>query len=99
MDYSLNQSLGLTALALETAYKALILQGTGLVRVVNPPISALSSGVSGYNIAFSGNYFYACTGENKWGRAQIANFLQPIYCNSSDYYSNNTVIYCNASGA
>ena len=99
MDYMLDQSMGLTALAVNTAYNALILGGTGLIRVVNPPISVNSSGISGYNIAFSGGYFYAATGHNQWGRVQISNFFQPIYCNNSSYYTNNSVIYCNASGA
>jgi hypothetical protein len=99
MDYMLDQSMGLTALAVDAAYKSLILGGTGLIRVVNPPVSANSSGVSGYNIAFSGNYFYACTGHNQWGRTLISIFSQPIYCNNSSYYTNNNVIYCNASGA
>jgi len=99
MDYSLNQSMGLAALAVNAAYNSLILGGTGLIRLVNPPVSANSSGISGYNVAFSGNYFYACTGQNKWGRAQVSNLFQPIYCNNSSYYTNNNVIYCNASGA
>ena len=94
----LNQSIGLTALAVNAAYNSLILGGTGLVRLVNPPVSANSSGISGYNVAFNGNYFYACTGNNQWGRAQIYSFFQPIYCNNSIYYCNNNVIYCNASG-
>lgn len=98
MDYPLTQSMGLAALALQASYNSLVLQGTGLIRVVNPPVSANSSGISGYNIAFSGNYFYVCTGHNQWGRAQIGGFFDSIYCNSSGYYTNNSVIYCNASG-
>ena len=99
MDYALNQSMGLAALAVNAAYNSLILGGTGLVRFVNPPISANSSGISGYNVAFSGDYFYACTGNNQWGRSQIAKFSQPIYCNNSEYYCSNAVIYCNASAS
>lgn len=99
MDYyMLLQSMSLANTAISTAYDALILQGTGLMRLVDAPPSPSFSGISGYNVAFSGNYFYACTGENQWGRVQISRFSQPLYCNSSEYYSNNAVIYCNASG-
>lgn len=73
MDYQLTHSMSLVALTLQASYNSLVLGGTGLIRVVDPPISANSSGVSGYNIAFSGDYLYVCTGENKWGRAQAIN--------------------------
>lgn len=99
MDYALIQSMGLVQLALSAAYNSLTIEGTGLIRVVNPPISPTSLGVSGYNVAFSGDYFYACTGNNQWGRTQISKFSQPIYCNNSEYYCNNAVIYCNASAS
>jgi len=95
----LTQSIGLANLAVSAAYNCLVVQGTGLIRLVNPPLSATSSGISGYNVAFSGNYFYACTGQNLWGRAPIVNFFEPIYCNSSAIYCNDAVIFCNASGA
>jgi hypothetical protein len=100
MDYyALTQSMGLAQLAIFTAYNSLILEGTGLIRVVNPPVSSTSAGISGYNVAFSGDYFYACTGNNQWGRTQISKFSQPIYCNNSEYYCNNNAIYCNASAS
>ena len=94
----LTQSMGLVRSAISASHEALSVQGTGLIRLVNPPSTPTSQGVSGYNVAFSGDYFYACTGENQWGRAQVSRFFQLIYCNDSEYYTNNAVIYCNASG-
>lgn len=55
------------------AHKALIEAGTGLIRVVSAPTSATGSGSIG-QIALSGQYFYAATGVNKWGRALLSNF-------------------------
>ncbi len=57
--------------AIFRAYQALVLGGTGLIRVVSAPATATSSGTVG-QIAISGQYFYAATGENKWGRALVS---------------------------
>ncbi len=57
--------------AIFASHKALIEAGTGLIRVVSAPSTATSSGTIG-QIAISGQYFYAATGENKWGRALVS---------------------------
>ena len=67
-DYTLNNSMEQIDRAISGAYLALVVAGTGLMRVVQPPATATSSGASGYNVAFSEDYFYACTGTNLWGR-------------------------------
>lgn len=88
------------ALAKEAIYRShrsLIEAGTGLMRVVSAPTSPTGSGQIGH-IAVSGQYFYAATGQNKWGRAQIASFIFPLFCNNSGIYCNNSTIYCNATG-
>jgi hypothetical protein len=81
--------------AIYASHKALIEGGTGLIRVVSAPSTPTSSGKVG-QIAVSGQYFYAATGENKWGRAAISLFSVPLFCNNSSVYCNNTIIYCNA---
>lgn len=83
--------------AIYASHKALIEAGTGLIRVVSAPLTPTSSGQIG-QIAVSGQYFYAATGQNKWGRAQIISFILPLFCNNSGIYCNNTTIYCNATG-
>lgn len=80
--------------AIYASYKALIEDETTLIRVVSAPTSPTSSGVLG-NIAISGGYFYAATGENKWGRALISFFSEPLFCNNSSIYCNDSTIYCN----
>ncbi len=73
-DYTLNNSIDQIDRAISGAYNALIVAGTGLARVVQPPASSSASGISGYNIAFDNSYFYACTGVNKWGRVALSNW-------------------------
>lgn len=73
-DYTLNNSISQIDLAISGAYQALIVHGTGLPRIVSVPATSSSAGVSGYNIAFDGTYFYGCTGANKWGRVQLSTF-------------------------
>ncbi len=80
--------------AIFASHKALIEAGTGLIRVVPAPNTSTSLGKIG-QIAVSGQYFYAATGENKWGRALVSKLLIPLYCNSSEIYCNNSSIYCN----
>lgn len=74
MDYTLYNSIEQIDRAISGAYYALIVNGTGLCRIVTPPATATGYGVSGYNIAFDGTYFYGCTGTNKWGRVQLSSF-------------------------
>ena len=81
--------------AIFASYKALIQAGTGLIRVVPAPLSSTGLGVLG-NVAVSGGYFYAATGENKWGRVAISSFVFPLFCNNSSVYCNSSTIYCNA---
>ena len=83
--------------AIYASHKALIEGGTGLIRVVSAPSTPTSSGRIG-QIAVSGQYFYAATGENKWGRALVSKFILPLFCNDSNIYCNNSTIYCNATG-
>lgn len=83
--------------AIFASHKALIEAGTGLIRIVSAPSSPTSSGRIG-QIAVSGQYFYAATGENKWGRALVSKFVLPLFCNNSNIYCNNPTIYCNATG-
>ena len=83
--------------AIYASHKALIEAGTGLIRVVSAPTTPTSSGRIG-QIAVSGQYFYAATGENKWGRALVSKFILPLFCNDSNIYCNNSTIYCNAAG-
>lgn len=71
-DYTLNNSIAQIDRAISGAYDALIVAGTGLVRLVSTPLTASSSGVSGYNVAFDGTYFYGCTGTNQWGRVALS---------------------------
>lgn len=73
-DYTLNNSIEQIDQAISGAYKALIVAGTGICRVVDVPATSTSSGISGYNIAFDSSYFYACTGTNLWGRVALANW-------------------------
>lgn len=73
-DYTLNNSIAQIDLAISGAYKALIVAGTGLARIVSPPANSSSSGISGYNLAFDSSYLYACTGVNKWGRVALSNW-------------------------
>ena len=42
-------------------------------RVVSAPLTATSNGSVG-QIAFSGTYFYAATGANRWGRVQLSSW-------------------------
>lgn len=83
--------------AIFASHKALIEAGTGLIRVVSTPLTPTGSGQIG-QIAISGQYFYAATGQNKWGRALISTFILPLFCNNSGIYCNNSTIYCNATG-
>ena len=83
--------------AIFASHKALIEAGTGLIRVVSAPTTPTGSGALG-QIAVSGQYFYAATGQNKWGRALISPFILPLFCNNSSVYCNNSTIYCNATG-
>ncbi len=71
-DYTLYNSIEQIDRTISGAYYALIVAGTGIVRYVSPPPTKTSVGISGYNISFSGDYFYGCTGTNKWGRVQLA---------------------------
>lgn len=73
-DYTLNNSIAQIDLAISGAYYALIVAGTGIARVVSPPATSSASGISGYNIAFDGVYFYGCTGTNQWGRTALSTF-------------------------
>lgn len=73
-DYTLYNSIDQIDRTLSGAYYALIVAGTGLARIVPAPPTSSSSGISGYNIAFDGTYFYGCTGENRWGRTQLVDF-------------------------
>jgi hypothetical protein len=73
-EYTLYNSIEQIDRTISGAYYALIVAGTGLPRVVPVPSTSTSAGVSGYNIAFDGTYFYGCTGENKWGRVQLSTF-------------------------
>ena len=43
------------------------------IRYVQPPSTATSSGRLG-DLSFSGDYLYAATGTNKWGRVQLSSF-------------------------
>jgi hypothetical protein len=72
--YTLHNTVEEADLAISGAYRALIVAGTGLARVVPPPTGSYSSGISGYNIAFQNDYFYACTGVNLWGRVQLSSW-------------------------
>lgn len=81
--------------AIFASHKALIEAGTGLIRVVSAPFSPTGSGKIG-QIAVSGQYFYAATGENQWGRAFVSPIVSFLYCNNSVIYCNNASIYCNA---
>lgn len=81
--------------AIFASHKALIEAGTGLIRVVSAPLAPTSSGQIG-QIAISGQYFYAATGENQWGRALISELALPLYCNNLSVYCNNSSIFCNA---
>jgi len=74
MEYSLFNSIAQVDQTISGAYYALIVNGTGLVRLVDPPATSTSAGVSGYNVAFDGTYFYGCTGTNQWGRVQLTTF-------------------------
>ena len=74
MDYTMYNSIGQIDQAVSGAWYALIVAGTGICRIVSPPATSTSAGVSGYNIAFDGTYFYGCTGTNKWGRVQLTTF-------------------------
>lgn len=73
-DYTLYNSIDQIDRSISGAYYALIVAGTGLARVVSAPLTSNSSGISGYNIAFDGVYFYGCTGENLWGRTLLTSF-------------------------
>jgi len=73
-DYTLYNSIEQIDKSISGAYYALIVAGTGIARIVTAPTTSTSSGISGYNIAFDGTYFYGCTGTNKWGRTQLVNF-------------------------
>lgn len=73
-DYTLYNSIEQIDRTLSGAYYTLVVAGTGLARYVAPPATPTSSGVSGYNISFSGGYFYGCTGTNKWGRVQLSSW-------------------------
>lgn len=96
MDYMLHDSIVRANAAIAAAYQTIVEHGRGFIRVVNPPVSSSSAGISGYNVAFSGNYFYACTGNNQWGRALVSDMFSPLYCNNSSVYCNNSSIFCNA---
>ena len=96
MEHELYNSIKQVDLALDASYKALILAGTGLCRIISPPATSTSSGISGYNIAFDSQYFYGCTGENLWGRAAISRPTDPLYCSNIFVYCNNIIIKCNA---
>lgn len=72
MDYTLYNSIEQIDRSISGAYYALVVAGTGIARIVSPPASSSASGISGYNIAFDGSYFYACTGVNKWGRTTLS---------------------------
>lgn len=74
MDYTLYNSIEQIDWTLSGAYYALIVAGTGLARIVPVPTTSTGIGVSGYNIAFDGTYFYGCTGTNLWGRVQLNTF-------------------------
>ena len=74
MEYTLYNSIEQIDRAISGAYYALIVQGTGIPRVVEVPATSTSAGVSGYSIAFDGVYFYGCTGTNLWGRVQLNTF-------------------------
>lgn len=73
-DYTLNNSIEQIDRAISGAYQALIVAGTGIARIVSPPATSSSSGISGYNLAFDSSYLYACTGTNLWGRVALANW-------------------------
>lgn len=73
-DYTLYNSIEQIDRAISGAHYALIVAGTGICRVVSPPITSTSSGISGYNIAFGDGYFYGCTGTNLWGRVSLNTF-------------------------
>jgi hypothetical protein len=49
------------------------LYGGVVVTSPTPPTSQTSAGKSG-QLAIDSSYFYACTGENSWGRAQWASW-------------------------
>jgi len=73
-DYTLYNSIEQIDRSISGAYYALIVAGTGIARIVSPPATSSSSGISGYNIAFDSSYFYACTGVDKWGRIALSNW-------------------------
>lgn len=81
--------------AIFASHKALIEARTGLIRIVSAPSSPTSSGRIG-QIAVSGQYFYAATGQNQWGRTLISELALPLYCNNLSVYCNNSSIFCNA---
>jgi hypothetical protein len=73
-NYTLYNSIEQIDRTISGAYQALIVEGTGLPRIVSPPATATSAGVSGYSMAFDGTYFYGATGTNKWGRVQLSSW-------------------------
>lgn len=73
-EYTLYNSIEQIDRSISGAYYALVVAGTGICRIVDAPATSTSSGISGYNIAFDGGYFYGCTGVNQWGRVALNTF-------------------------